>query len=393
MTDINLKTLTPDPTLPTTGFLFGADSQASTNPSVYSTQTVATTLLGSTSLTGDVLTASAPVLNVAQTWNSGATTFTGIKLAVTDTTSAVGSLLLDFQKSGTSFFTVSKFGAITAGQTGAGNAITANAPTLNIRQRMNSGATAFTLAQFNFEDQASSNSSKYIDIQYTGTSYAGFYKTQSNGNLVFAIGPSGTSGTDPAMIITRGVSTSTTGNGHGIQDLSSVSRTGTIAYASYDAAITYNGTNNFDHFCAYQSRPIYQNAGTTTYHYGLFDRPTVSPGATLTNRYGAYIAESANTGTLTNNYGVYVETLTTGAALNYAVYTAGATPSYFGGAVTFASTAKLNGYTVATLPTAGTAGRMAYVTDALAPSYNAVLVGGGAVVIPVFDNGTAWVAH
>jgi len=50
------------------------------------------------------------------------------------------------------------------------------------------------------------------------------------------------------------------------------------------------------------------------------------------------------------------------------------------------------GFTVATLPTAGTAGRRAYVTDALAPTFLGTLTGGGAVVTPVFDNGTAWVA-
>lgn len=49
-------------------------------------------------------------------------------------------------------------------------------------------------------------------------------------------------------------------------------------------------------------------------------------------------------------------------------------------------------YTVATLPAAGTAGRRAYVTDATAPTWLGALTGGGAVVCPVFDNGTAWVA-
>ena len=115
MTDINLKTLTPDTSLPTTGFLFGADSQASTNPSVYSTQTVATTLLGSTSLTGDTLTADAPVLNLAQTWNSVGTTFTGMKFNAagsSSTNSSATSLLMDLQIGGTSQFTVSKNGRI-----------------------------------------------------------------------------------------------------------------------------------------------------------------------------------------------------------------------------------------------------------------------------------------
>jgi hypothetical protein len=49
------------------------------------------------------------------------------------------------------------------------------------------------------------------------------------------------------------------------------------------------------------------------------------------------------------------------------------------------------GYTVATLP-AGITGMRAYVTDATAPAYNAALVGGGAVKVPVFYNGAAWVS-
>lgn len=53
---------------------------------------------------------------------------------------------------------------------------------------------------------------------------------------------------------------------------------------------------------------------------------------------------------------------------------------------------RLKGYTVATLP-AGTQGDTAYVTDALAPAFLAVVVGGGSVVTPVFYNGTNWVGH
>jgi hypothetical protein len=48
-------------------------------------------------------------------------------------------------------------------------------------------------------------------------------------------------------------------------------------------------------------------------------------------------------------------------------------------------------YTVATLPAAGTQGRRSWVTDALAPVFLAAPTGGGAVVCPVFDNGSAWV--
>ena len=49
-------------------------------------------------------------------------------------------------------------------------------------------------------------------------------------------------------------------------------------------------------------------------------------------------------------------------------------------------------FTVATLPAAGTQGRRAWVTDATVPTFLGTLTGGGAVVCPVFDNGTAWVS-
>ena len=58
----------------------------------------------------------------------------------------------------------------------------------------------------------------------------------------------------------------------------------------------------------------------------------------------------------------------------------------------FAGTVQTAGYTVATLPAAGVAGRRAYVTDATAPTYLGALTGGGSVVCPVFDNGSAWVS-
>jgi hypothetical protein len=112
MTDINLKALTLTSPLPPTGVLFGSDSQATASPSVYSTQTVATTLLGSTTLTGaPALSADAPVLNLSQTWSNLAVTFTGIKYNTTNTNSAAASLLMDLQVDTVSKFNVTKTGA------------------------------------------------------------------------------------------------------------------------------------------------------------------------------------------------------------------------------------------------------------------------------------------
>jgi hypothetical protein len=47
-------------------------------------------------------------------------------------------------------------------------------------------------------------------------------------------------------------------------------------------------------------------------------------------------------------------------------------------------------FKVAALPTGAQVGDGAIVTDATAPAFAAAPVGGGAVICPVFWNGTAW---
>jgi len=68
----------------------------------------------------------------------------------------------------------------------------------------------------------------------------------------------------------------------------------------------------------------------------------------------------------------------------------GATNLSVTGSIVSGSTVKTAGYTVATLPT-GVTGARTYVTNALAPVFGATVVGGGAVIIPVFYNGTNWI--
>jgi len=53
-------------------------------------------------------------------------------------------------------------------------------------------------------------------------------------------------------------------------------------------------------------------------------------------------------------------------------------------------TLKLQSYTVASLPAAGTVGRTAFVTDANATTFASVVAGGGANGVPVYDDGTNW---
>ncbi len=54
--------------------------------------------------------ATAPLSNLTATWNASGTTFTAVKMNVTDTASAAGSLLIDLQTNGTSQFSVTKAG-------------------------------------------------------------------------------------------------------------------------------------------------------------------------------------------------------------------------------------------------------------------------------------------
>ena len=58
--------------------------------------------------------AKAYLYDLTDTWNAGGTTFNAIKMNVTDTASAAGSLLMDLQVGGVSQFSVTKDGALTS---------------------------------------------------------------------------------------------------------------------------------------------------------------------------------------------------------------------------------------------------------------------------------------
>lgn len=115
-------------------------------------------------LAGGVLTgASAPVLNMTQAWNNGATTFTGIKLDVTNTASAAASLLIDLQVGGVSQLRVTRQGVFTvANSITAGSHVTTGGSLIHgtsgtsinmgtgdgIITLYNNGSTAFNRLQF-----------------------------------------------------------------------------------------------------------------------------------------------------------------------------------------------------------------------------------------------------
>lgn len=104
------------------------------------------------------------------------------------------------------------------------------------------------------------------------------------------------------------------------------------AAAAYDSQIQIIGTNNTSHIVSFQSRANHASTGTLDILYGFVSQEAVQSG-TVTDRFSYWVADASGPGTLVNNYGLYVESLAKGTTLNYAIFTAGATPSYLGGSI------------------------------------------------------------
>ena len=129
---------------------------------------------------------------------------------------------------------------------------------------------------------------------------------------------------------------------------------------------------------------------------------------TASNNYYDLTGSSTTTGTHTFGYnttnGNYYKNANGGGTYAHSFYSNGGgiilqlfeTPinGYNGstGGFVFGGAVNLKAYTVATLPT-GNVGDICYVTDALSPTYNTTIIGGGAIKTLVFYNGTNWTAH
>ena len=92
-------------------------SIGNTTPSTgaFTTLSAAPTSGSALTLTGGTVTASAPLIDASQTWNASGTTFTGLRVNVTNTNSATASLLADFQVGGTTQFSIRRDGSSLGG--------------------------------------------------------------------------------------------------------------------------------------------------------------------------------------------------------------------------------------------------------------------------------------
>lgn len=129
-----------------------------------------------------------------------------------------------------------------------------------------------------------------------------------------------TGSTDPSIVLSRIVSDATgTGNGHGFTDSSLISRTGSIGYNSYDALVSIGtaGVNvPFDHYAAFQSRPIVDGTGTLN---AIFDfrSDLVTNAGTVSVRYGYDYFDASGAGTVSSQRAFQCEHLAKGTSSNY----------------------------------------------------------------------------
>lgn len=139
------------------------------------------------------------------------------------------------------------------------------------------------------------------------------------------------------ILISRNVTNPSSTSEHAFSDSSNVvGGNASMGYNSFDSRINYTGTASFDHYAGFQASPTYASSGTMADMYLHTCQPTASAG-TITNLYGYYMHNCAGGGTVTNQYGVYIAALSKGSTANWAIYTAGTTPSYFGGPVKIGS--------------------------------------------------------
>jgi hypothetical protein len=163
-----------------------------------------------------------------------------------------------------------------------------------------------------------------------------------------------TSPSVPGLTISRTLTGSAISQGDA-KDQSALSPSGVLTeYDSFLATPTANaGFSNFSLIAGFKENVQCFNDSTCASLYGFYSAPHSSGDGPITARCGLRVADITGGGVADNSYGVYVEQLT-GNVTAYAVYTAGTTPSSFGGLVTCAGIKN----------SALTSGRIVYSTTA-----------------------------
>ena len=247
---------------------------------------------------------------------------------------------------------------------------TASTPVLNATQTWNNVATTFTGLKFNATDTTSAAASLLMDLQVGGV---GKFQARKDGSVQISASLWGGNNINPIWYIggaglVLAASRSIQWSSNGTFSSFSTSTTDLILYRK--------GAANLQHGDADAAAPVAQTIGVQSVVAGT------------SNTAGANFTIRGSQGTGTGVGGNIIFQVAPAG-------TAGTAQNALATALTVYNTKTVAvgvAFTVATLPAAGTQGRRAWVTDAVLPTFRGALTGGGAVVCPVFDNGTAWVS-
>ena len=241
---------------------------------------------------------------------------------------------------------------------------TASTPVLNATQTWNNVATTFTGLKFNATDTTSAAASLLADLQVGSVSR---FNVRKDGTIFLnSVTTAGDIGADSGGRIL--INSGGTGSGARI--------TGTLQLGNADLILSRKAAASLQIGAADAAAPVAQTIGVQS----------VIAGTSNTAGQNLTVRGSQGTGTGVGG-NIIFQVARAG--------TAGTAQNALATALTVYNTKTVAvgvAFTVATLPAAGTQGRRAWVTDAVLPTFLGALTGGGAVVCPVFDNGTAWVS-
>jgi hypothetical protein len=300
------------------------------------------------------------IYDLADTWADGATTFTAIKMNVTDSASAAASNLMDLQVGGVSRFSVNKIGQITVpggtGYTTFSLAMgSARFSAIGTNLYAHTGAS-FSLARFKLD-------ATDLSLGLHGASYFGFAAADPATSL-------------PDVRLFRDAA-NTLGQRNGVNA------------QTFNLYNTYTDASNYERgFMKWNSNVLEigaEAAGTGTARdirltrRAFFSQNAEFEGVVYNKRIGVICVWGQFGGD--NNY------IGTESSHNFSFRTANVNRLTFD---TIGSMRLQTALTVATLPGTPTVGMMARVTDADAPAVGSTVVGGGAAAALCWYNGTNW---
>ena len=198
------------------------------------------------------------IYNLTDSWNDVATTWNGIKLAVTDTGSSSTSKLLNLTISGSStgYFYVDKSGNLTL--SGSVNKITMTAPATGATLTLADGSSFITSGAYSTTFTTTGTTT--LTLPTSGTVTALGNTTTGSGSIVLATSPTLVSpalGTPTALTLTNAtglpISTGLTGTGSGVLTALAVNVGSAGAFVTFNGALGTPSSGNLSNCSGYPS--------------------------------------------------------------------------------------------------------------------------------------------